>query len=167
MTLVNLPFLLTDRPAVRRIRQVYGPVPAERGQPMTGFEDRFTDIVDYIVRITDEIWQARAVGYIRDTYDPACAVYSSYGVTRTAEAVVRSTIAGIAADPDGDTIHLNIAWSGDDERGFYTAHLGFGFCDPFGRRQLRARDRASLCDAFCGGLHQPGQSYPHRMAGSR
>ena len=125
----DLPFRLPDRPTVRRIRQAAPALAQEsaaRTQSMTGFEDRFTDIVDYIVRITDEIWQDRAIGYIRDTYDPTCVVYSSYGVVRSAERVVRSTIAGVAAVPDGDTHHLNVAWSGDDVESFYTAHLGFG-----------------------------------------
>ena len=123
-----LPFTLPKRPAVRQIRKVEAgePRPPMRVQPMAGFEPRFTDIVDYIVRITDEIWQDRAIGYIRDTYDPACTVYSSYGVVRSAEAVVQSTIGGIAAVPDGDTNHINVAWSGDEAQGFYTAHLGFG-----------------------------------------
>jgi len=127
-TIEGLPFVLPDRPAVRRIRQVERPVapPAARTQPMAGFEDRFTDIVDYIVRITDEIWQDHAVGYIRDTYDADSVVYSGYGVVRTAEAVVRSTIASIAAAPDGDTRHINVAWSGDETENFYTAHLGYG-----------------------------------------
>lgn len=129
MTTTNLalPFTLPDRPPVRRIRKCAPAAAGTRTQEMEGFEERFTDIVDYIVRITDEIWQDRAVGYIRDTYDANCAVYSSYGVTRTAEAVVRATIGGIAGAPDGDTNHLNVAWSGDDRAGFYTAHLGFGF----------------------------------------
>jgi predicted ester cyclase len=123
-----LPFTLPPRPRVRRIRKVEGDEtqPVGRAQPMAGFEPRFTDIVDYIVRITDEIWQDRAIGYIRETYDPACTVYSSYGVVRSAEAVVQSTIGGIAAVPDGETHHLNVAWSGDEAQGFYTAHLGFG-----------------------------------------
>ena len=124
----TLPFTLPVRPSVRRIRNIDSGavVPAERTQPMAGFEPRFTDIVDYIVRITDEIWTDRAIGYIRETYDPACIVYSGYGIVRSGEAVVQSTIAGIAAVPDGDTNHLNVAWSGDEETGFYTAHLGFG-----------------------------------------
>ena len=123
-----LPFTLPQRPAVRRIRKIEAceTQPAAPVQRMAGFEPRFTDIVDYIVRITDEIWQDRAIGYIRDTYDPACTVYSSYGVVRSAEAVVQSTIGGIAAVPDGDTNHLNVAWSGDEKQGFYTAHLGYG-----------------------------------------
>ena len=124
----GLPFTLPPRPQVRRIRpgNTAPAAPTTRVQPMAGFEERFTDIVDYIVRITDEIWQDRAVGYIRDTYDANSVVYSGYGVVRSAEAVVRSTIASIAAAPDGDTRHLNVAWSGDEDRSFYTAHLGFG-----------------------------------------
>ncbi len=124
----KLPFTLPKRPQVRRIRKVdaAAPLPSAQCQPLAGFEPRFTDIVDYIVRITDEIWTDRAIGYIRETYDPACTVYSSYGVVRNAEAVVKSTIAGIAAVPDGDTNHLSVAWSGDEVQGFYTAHLGYG-----------------------------------------
>ncbi len=127
-TITSLPFTVPPRPAARRIRKVdvAAPLPTAQTQPMAGFEPRFSDIVDYIVRITDEIWTDRAIGYIRDTYDHSCTVYSSYGVVRSAEAVVKSTIAGIAAVPDGDTNHLNVAWSGDEDQGFYTAHLGFG-----------------------------------------
>lgn len=72
MPVSNLPFSLAERPAVRRIRKVEpSPLTAQRTQSMAGFEGRFTDIVDYIVRITDEIWQDRAIGYIRETYDLA------------------------------------------------------------------------------------------------
>lgn len=124
----KLPFTLPARPSVRCIRgsEKEAATAAARTQPMKGFEPRFTDIVDYIVRITDEIWTDRAIGYIRNTYDPECIVYSGYGIVRSAETVVQSTIAGIAAVPDGDTNHLNVAWSGDEAAGFYTAHLGFG-----------------------------------------
>jgi hypothetical protein len=121
-----LPFRLPDRPPVRRIRQPGADLPAGRTQPMAGFEDRFTDIVDYIVRITDEIWRDRAIGYVRDTYDPDCVVYTSYGIIRGAETVVRNTIRGVAAVPDGVATHLNVAWSGDEAESFYTAHLGTG-----------------------------------------
>ncbi|MFN6936078.1 MAG: hypothetical protein ACK4NZ_13135, partial [Tsuneonella sp.] len=64
----NLPFVLPERPEVTLLRrqdarELRRP-PGQRTQPMRGFEDRFPDIVDYIVRITDEIWMDRAVGYI-------------------------------------------------------------------------------------------------------
>lgn len=119
----NLPFALPDRPGTRQIRGA-GTRSAEH-QPMVDFEDRFTDIVDYIVRITDEIWIDRAVGYIHDTYAADCIVYTSYGIVRTAHQVTANTVAAIVAAPDGETTHLAVAWSGDENAGFYTAHLGF------------------------------------------
>ncbi len=124
----DLPFTLPLRPEVTRIRQRDTRELREpkgmRTQPMDGFEDQYTDIVDYIVRITDEIWVDRAVGRIYDTYDAGCTIYSSYGVVRSVEDVVASTIATLHGFPDGEAHHLNVAWSGDATQGFYTSHLG-------------------------------------------
>lgn len=124
----KLPFTLPERPAVRQIRHrdpgSCAPKASGPALPMAGFEPRFTDIVDYIVRITDEIWLDRAVGYIYDTYDASCVIYSSFGVVRSVEEVIASTVATLNAFPDGEIQHLNVAWSGDDQAGFYTSHLG-------------------------------------------
>jgi predicted ester cyclase len=124
-----VPFALSERPVVTRIRQrdtrelrVGG---TQRTQPMAGFEPQYTDIVDYIVRITEEIWVDRAVGRIYDTYDAGCIIYSSYGVVRSVEDVVASTITTLCGFPDGEAHHLNVAWSGDEDDGFYTSHLGY------------------------------------------
>ena len=124
-----LPFSLPERAPVTRIRQrdtrelrgLHGP----RTQPMAGFEEQFCDIVDYIVRITDEIWVDRAIGRIYDTYDAGCVIYSSYGVVRSVEDVVGSTVMTLSGFPDGEAHHLNVAWSGDETAGFYTSHLGY------------------------------------------
>lgn len=126
----RLPFVLPRRPPVRSLRnardeKLSGRKPKHR-QSMTGFEKRFTDIVDYIVRITDEIWLERAVGYIYDTYDTSCTVYSPYGIVRTVEEVIASTTVSLNASPDGAIEHLNVAWAGNDRDGFYTSHLGRG-----------------------------------------
>jgi predicted ester cyclase len=100
---------------------------------MRGFEDRFTDIVDYIVRITDEIWIDRAVGYIYDTYDASCTVYSSYGIVRSVEEVIASTTTTLNSYPDGEIHHLAVAWDGDEDQGFYTSHLGHSRSTNVGR----------------------------------
>ena len=137
---MTLPFRLPDRPPVTRIRQRDAAelltVRGERSQPMSGFEDRFTDIVDYIVRITDEIWMDRAVGSIYDTYDASCVIYSSYGVVRSVEEVIAGTITTLNAFPDGEIHHLNVAWSGDDQQGFYTSHLGHSRSTNVGRTAM-------------------------------
>ena len=132
------PFVLPDRPAVTLLRQqnarpLRAPPAASRTQPMQGFEDRFPDIVDYIVRITDEIWMDRAIGYIYDTYDASCVVYSSYGVVRSVEEVIASTVTTLNAFPDGEIHHLAVAWSGDEREGFYTSHLGHSRSTNVGR----------------------------------
>ena len=123
------PFLLPQRAPVTRIRHRSTsalPVPPRaRTQPMAGFEHQFTDIVDYIVGITEQIWTERAVGRIYDTYDANCTIYTTSGVVRSVEDVVASTTMGINAGPDGELHHLNVAWNGDETAGFYTSHLGF------------------------------------------
>ena len=123
-----LPFTLPERSPVTRIRQrdaqELRQPGGERTQPMAGYDDHYTDIVDYIVRITDEIWIDRAVGRIYETYDAHCSVYSSYGVVRSVEEVVAATIGALNSFPDEETQHLNVAWRGDEAGGFYTSHLG-------------------------------------------
>src|SRR5690242_5749603 len=40
----------------------------ERQQAMRGYEDTFTDIVDFILRVTHRIWEEKAVGYLYEHY---------------------------------------------------------------------------------------------------
>ena len=132
-----LPFVLPQRPPVTQIRQrdardLRAPT-GKRTQSMAGFEDQFIDIVDYIVRITDEIWIDRAIGRIYDTYDASCTIYSSYGVVRSVEEVIAGTVMTLNAFPDGEIHHLNVAWSGDESEGFYTSHLGHSRSTNLGR----------------------------------
>ena len=123
------PFGLCARPQVTRVRQVDPrALRAEkpgRLQPMKGFDEGYSDIVDFIVRITEEIWVDRAVGRIYETYDHACTIYSPYGVVRSVQEVVASTVTTLNSFPDGELHHVNVAWDGDDTVGFYTSHLGF------------------------------------------
>ena len=129
MTYDGLPFALPERPPVTRVRQrntaELTKSTGVRTQPMAGFEDDFTDIVDYIVRITEQIWVERAVGRIYDTYDANCTVYTTNGIVRSVEEVIASTTIGLHIAPDGESHHLNVAWSGDEDEGFYTSHLGY------------------------------------------
>ena len=125
----GLPFKLEAREQVTKIRkrdvhetkEPSGP----RTQKLDGFEPKFVDIVDYIVRITDEIWADRAMGRIYDTYDSSCVVYSSYGVVRSVEEVMASTAATLNAYPDGEIHHLNVSWKRIEDNEFYTSHLGY------------------------------------------
>jgi hypothetical protein len=135
-----LPFKLPTRSAVTRVRQrdiadlMNGP--PERTQPMAGYDPQYGDIVDYIVRITEEIWRARAIGRIYETYDASCTVYGSSSVVRSVEEVVAATIANLSAYPDQVTDHISIAWRGDETAGFYTSHLGYSCATNLGASDL-------------------------------
>jgi hypothetical protein len=140
-----LPFDLPGRPVVRKLRTGGSSSSGGAGrQQLPGYDPVYSDIVDYIVRITDEIWRDRGIGRIYETYDHACTVYSPYGVVRSVEEVVASTTAALGASSGGWVEHLNVAWS-ENGGEFYTSHLGYGgsvnsgwsqWGPPTGRRAL-------------------------------
>ncbi|CEL96645.1 unnamed protein product [Vitrella brassicaformis CCMP3155] len=91
---------------------------------MEGFDDKYVDIVNYILNITHEIWERKDLSLIYDTYSDSCDVYSLSGVTVGVEPVVRGTIRMLAAWPDRTMYPANVIWSGSDacEDGFYSSH---------------------------------------------
>ncbi len=95
----------------------------ERQMSMRGFEPQYTDIVDYIIRITHKIWEEKAVGYIYDTYQHNCVVHGSGGDIHGREAVVASTVQSLAAYPDDRAYGIDVIWAGNENDGFHTSHL--------------------------------------------
>ena len=136
----TLPFRLPERPTVTRIRQrdlaELLKNSSERTQPMAGFDAQYSDIVDYIVRITEEIWRDRAIGRIYETYDASCTIYGASSIVRSVEEVVAATLASLNAYPDQVTDHVSIAWRGDERAGFYTSHLGYSKATNLGPSEL-------------------------------
>ena len=94
----------------------------DRVQSLRGFDDTYTDIVDYIVRITHRIWDDQDVGYIYDTYAPGCLIHHDSGLTVGVEPVVEATMAALHAFPDDRSFADDVIWAGDDEQGFLTSH---------------------------------------------
>lgn len=95
----------------------------KRLQSMQGFEDQYSDIVDYIVRITHRIWEEADMGYIYDTYAHDVTVHTAYGTSYGVEGVVSGSIAFLAALPDRRMFAEDVIWSGNDQAGFHSSHL--------------------------------------------
>lgn len=91
----------------------------------TGAYGADSDIVDYILGITFEIWEQRGVELIHQYYAPHSVIYGLEGVTRGAQAVVDSTQAVLAAFPDRLLYGDNVVWSGNRDEGFYSSHRIF------------------------------------------
>lgn len=90
--------------------------------PMQGFDPEFADLPDYIVKITERIWEGRGIGLIRRWYGADCVMHTSMGPLRGVEAVVAGTLDTLNAFPDRRLLPEDIIWSGDDERGFLSSH---------------------------------------------
>ncbi len=117
----------------------------ERFQSMNGFDEQFTDIVDYIIKITHEIWEEGAIGRIYDYYSHNCPVHTAEGTVYGREAAVAGTAAALAAFPDRRLYGDEVIWGGDDEIGFYSSHrlthmgrnTGYSSFGPPTGRQVR------------------------------
>jgi predicted ester cyclase len=107
--------------AARRSRDLRAADPGERPQPMPGFEDTYVDIVDYIIRVTDRIWEDQDVGYIYDTYRNGCRVYN-HGMHVGIEPVLTHTLEALHAFPDARHIADDVIWAGNEDEGFATSH---------------------------------------------
>lgn len=89
---------------------------------MRGFESDFTDLPDYILKITERIWERRGIDLIRRYYTPDCIVRTPGGIIRGAGAVVQSTLETLHQFPDRRLHGEDVVWSGDDDQGYYSSH---------------------------------------------
>ncbi|SDI01037.1 ester cyclase [Alteribacillus bidgolensis] len=92
-------------------------------QSMNGFGD-YHNIVDYIVRITRQIWKEKDIGLIYDTYSHGVQIHrgliNSHGVNE----VISGTLQTLQAFPDRTGLGWSVIWSGNDEDGYFTSHRG-------------------------------------------
>jgi predicted ester cyclase len=102
------------------------PTKRQRAHSMEGFDDIYTDIVDYIVRCTHRIWDERDIGLIYTHYTHNCVLYGTMGTIYDRESVVRDTIQRLVSLPERRGMATQVLWNGDDKEGFYTSHLVTG-----------------------------------------
>ena len=91
-------------------------------QSMKGFEDQYKNIIDYIVRITYQIWEEKNIGYIYDTYSKDCRVWDEFGLQSGSEKIVADTVHTNNAFPDIRLFADEVIWAGDENASFHTSH---------------------------------------------
>lgn len=108
-----------------RLQHHYDSAPQKQlpSKNMKGFDPEFSDIVDYILRITYRIWEGKQIGLCYDYYSQDCPVYTLGGYTQGAEEVVQNTLNTLAAFPDRTLDADNIIWGGNEKDGFHSSHL--------------------------------------------
>ena len=89
---------------------------------MRGFDPEFKDLPDYILRITERIWEGRRPDLIRRYYTEDCFVRSPDHVVSGSEAVVTSTLEMLHQFPDRRLLGEDVIWWGHDAAGYFSSH---------------------------------------------
>ena len=89
---------------------------------MKGFSDQFTDFPDYILGITQEIWEHRNLATLHHYYAPDIPVRSPGSIVFGNEGVIGATMATLAEFPDRRLLGEDVIWSGSPEEGMLSSH---------------------------------------------
>ena len=90
---------------------------------MRGFDNRWTDFPDYILGITQEIWEDRGLGArMRDYYAKDVIVRMPGGISTGEPASTSATMSTLTEFPDRVLLGEDVIWSGTPEEGMLSAH---------------------------------------------
>ena len=89
---------------------------------MKGFDPKFVDFPDYIIRITKELWEDRQIAKLHDYYAPDIIVRSPASVVVGNKNVIAATMATLAEFPDRTLLGEDVIWCGAPEEGMLSSH---------------------------------------------
>ena len=89
---------------------------------MQGFDQKFRDLPDYILKITYQIWEDKDVESIREYYAKGIPVRSPAGVVYGPDAVVKATYATLEEFPDRQLLGEDVIWIGNENDGYLSSH---------------------------------------------
>lgn len=89
---------------------------------MKGFDPRFADFPDYILGITQEIWEDRGIATLHRYYAKDIVVRSPASVVIGNAGVIGATMATLAEFPDRQLLGEDVIWSGTPEEGMLSSH---------------------------------------------
>jgi hypothetical protein len=89
---------------------------------MKGFDPRFTDLPDYILKCTAQIWEGRDIAALDWHYGEDLVVRTPAGISRGNAAGKVNTMATLSEFPDRQLLGEDVIWCGDDQSGFLSSH---------------------------------------------
>ena len=78
---------------------------------------------EFIREVTDLIWVDRAIGYIRENYEPDSIVHGAYGTSTTRAEVIEGSLMRIADLPDRIGQATDVVWEARGDDAFLSSHL--------------------------------------------
>ncbi len=89
---------------------------------MKGFDPKFSDFPDYILKITCEIWEDRGIATLNHYYTKDIPMRFPEGVSIGNQQTINGTLATLAEFPDRELTGEDVIWSGNAEEGFLSSH---------------------------------------------
>ena len=111
----------------------------DSGVRMEGFSPDYRDIVDYILRITHEIWEERGVGRIYDTYHNDTIVHSCSRTKVGIQSVIAGTLSHLHAFPDKKCVAEAVIWAEDSPGYYFSSHRSSGLATNLGDSEFGKR----------------------------
>jgi predicted ester cyclase len=105
---------------------------------MKGFDPKFKDFPDYIIKITKEIWEDRGIATLNHYYTQDIPMRFPEGISIGNQRTMNGTLATLAEFPDRELTGEDVIWSGNEDDGFLSSHrlltmgthTGGGFFGP-------------------------------------
>ena len=102
---------------------------------MKGFDKKYKDFPDYILKITKQIWEGKDVESIGEFYTDNIPVRSPFGITYGNKPVIEATYNTLKEFPNRQLLGEDVIWNGNDDIGYHSSHrilskgthLGDGF----------------------------------------
>ena len=102
---------------------------------MKGFDKKYKNFPDYILKITKQIWEEKDVESIGEFYTDNIPVRSPFGITYGNKPVIEATYNTLNEFPNRQLLGEDVIWNGNDVIGYHSSHrilskgthLGNGF----------------------------------------
>ena len=102
---------------------------------MKGFNKKYKNFPDYILKITKQIWEGKDVDSIGEFYTKDIPVRSPFGITYGNKPVIEATYNTLREFPNRQLMGEDVIWNGNDNNGYHSSHrilskgthLGDGF----------------------------------------
>lgn len=89
---------------------------------MKGFAPEYNDLPDYIIKITQEIWEDRGIASLNHRYADDIPMRFPEGVSIGNQNTINGTLATLAQFPDRELLGEDVIWSGNEDDGFLSSH---------------------------------------------
>tara|TARA_B100001564_G_C20650865_1_gene676756 strand:+ start:452 stop:1417 length:966 start_codon:yes stop_codon:yes gene_type:complete len=102
---------------------------------MKGFDPKYKNFPDFILKITKQIWEKKDVESIGEFYTDNIPVRSPFGITYGNKPVIEATYNTLKEFPNRQLLGEDVIWNGNDDIGYHSSHrilskgthLGDGF----------------------------------------